>query len=173
MTSTTTEQHRDADGSGPVLPTPRCGARWRWSAPRAALVAGGALTAVLGLGTAATATTRPAGPPGGRPAGSRPTIGGKVTAIESGSIVVLGRSGTTTVLDTASTTYTTLGRGPGRTTSASRATAVKVGDFVGVRGTRNADGSVTATSVTIFTRSPFRPAGTSPGAGRPGVAPSA
>ena len=50
----TTAQKPSGDG-GTELPRPRRGSRWRWSRPRQALVAGGALAAVLGLGVAAGA----------------------------------------------------------------------------------------------------------------------
>jgi hypothetical protein len=103
---------------------------------------------------------------------ARPMLGGRVTGAHGGTIVVRGRGGSsTTVVETASTSYTTLGRVHAAT--ASSAAPVRVGDHVGVRGTANADGTVTATSVTVFSAPPFGPAGTSKsGTARSGPSPS-
>src|SRR5262249_18296599 len=117
-----------------TLPAPRPGARWRWSTSQMARVAS---------------------EPHPTAADARPMFGGRVTGVRNGTIVVRDRGGTTTtVVETASTSYTTLGRS--RPATSSSASAVHVGDHVGVRGTTNADGTVTATSVTVFGAPPFR-----------------
>jgi hypothetical protein len=143
------------------LPEPRRGARWRWSRPRRAMAAGGVLAAVLGLGvasgagaaTAATAATTsgnagPAvhgAPPGGM---TRPTVSGRITALSGNDITVEtnAKSSVTVVFSSGTTFKTDPGPGGGTTSSAS---ALKVGAFIGVTGTKNSDGSVTATSVMI------------------------
>ena len=95
MTGTTA--HRPSGDGGTELPRPRRGSRWRWSRPHRALVAGGALAAVLSLGVATGAGARhdAAGeqrrrahgrPPGGGMA--RPTVSGKVTALSGDDITV-------------------------------------------------------------------------------------
>jgi hypothetical protein len=130
------------------LPTPRRGARWRWTAPHCTQA---------GNGEPATA------------GGSRTMLSGRVASVRGHTLVVVPeRTGTAVrVVETASTSYTTLGRdrrstaGPAATgpaasgTAASSAAAVQAGDFVGVRGVANADGTVTATSMTVFTTPPF------------------
>jgi len=174
------------------LPQPRGNARWRWSTPRRALVAGGTLAAVLGLGAggsgaATSGSTSGSGhPPSDAHAStgaarSQPTVGGKVTVLSSDDIMLQTRGNkSVTVVYSSSTTFRTMAgtRGSG-TTSSSSAAALKVGDFVGVDGTKNADGTISASSVTIGTRIPpdgrHRPPGhegTPPGeGGRAGSAP--
>ena len=138
------------------LPQPRRGARWRWSRPRRAMAAGGALAAVLGLGVAsgagaatATTTSGTAGPSahGAPPGGlARPTASGKITALSGDDITVeTNAKSSVTVVYSSGTTFKT-GPGPGGGTTSS-ASALKVGAFIGVTGTKNSDGSVTATSV--------------------------
>jgi hypothetical protein len=152
MTSTTA-QPSSGDAETP-LPRPRRGAPWRWSRPRHALVAGGALAAVLSLGLATSsgagaATTAP-GNPGAAHGGpmTRPTVAGKITALEGDDITLhTGATSTVTVVASSSTTFKT-DPGPGGGTTSSRS-ALKVGDFVGVQGSKNSDGSVTASSITI------------------------
>jgi Domain of unknown function (DUF5666) len=150
------------------LPRPRRGAHWRWSRPRRAMAAGGVLAAVLGLGVAtgagaATTTSGNSGaathgaPPGGL---ARPTVSGKITALSGDDITVeTNAKSSVTVVSSSSTTFKTDPGPSGGTTSS--ASALKVGAFVGVTGTKNSDGSVTATTVTIG-----RPA--QMGKGRPG-----
>ncbi len=53
--SNSNPRHERADNDGTEIPGPRRDARWRWSTPRRALVAGGALAAVVGLGASASA----------------------------------------------------------------------------------------------------------------------
>lgn len=156
----TTRTPNDRDGTA-GLPRPRPGSRWRWSRRRQALVAGGALAAVLGLGVAAgtaaatgTGTGATSGNSGsatrGRPpAGmARPTVTGKVTALSGNTVTVETRAQrSVTVVTSSSTTYTSNPGPNGGTTSS--AAALKVGDLIGVQGTRNADGTVTATTVVI------------------------
>jgi len=159
--------------TGRALPAPRHGARWRWSTPRKTLVAGGVLASVLSLvtGTAAVgATTRPAssssgaGPRGQPPAGTaQPTILGRISALSGADITVRTRSETTTVVYSSATTFKTVS-GPRRASSNSSASALKVGDFVGAQGTKNSDGTVTASSIVIGTGPP--PAGAGAGQGR-------
>jgi hypothetical protein len=170
------------------LPHPRGRARWRWSTPRRAAVAGGTMAAVLGLGagvagatsgsTAPTSggTSSPA-PNGKPPQGTRPTIGGKITALSGTSITVRTRdAGATTIDFSASTKFATFSA-KGSTTSSS-ASALKVGDFVGVIGTKESNGTVSATTIMIGTGPPGGsgarpPAVGSGGARPPGGAPSA
>ena len=145
-------------GQQSELPRPQRGSRWRWSRPRQALAAGGVLAAVLGLGIAtdvgagaATPTSGNSGtaaqgaPPGGM---VRPTVSGKITALSGDDITVeTNAKGTVTVVYSSSTTFrTNPGLSGGATSSAS---ALKVGDFIGVTGTKNSDGSVTASTVMI------------------------
>jgi hypothetical protein len=156
MTGRTVQSLAAHNESG--LPRPRRGARWRWSRPRRAMAAGGVLAAVLGLGVASgagaatTATTSgnagPAGhgaPPGGM---ARPTVSGTITALSGDDITVEtnAKSAVTVVYSSGTTFKTDPGPGGGSTSSAS---ALKVGAFIGVTGTKNSDGSVTATSVMI------------------------
>ena len=109
----TTAQKPSADG-GTELPRPRRGSRWRWSRPHQALVAGGALAAVLSLGVATgagAATTTPGNSGGaahGRPPGgtARPTVSGKITALSGDDITVETNAKTTvTVVYSSSTTF--------------------------------------------------------------------
>jgi hypothetical protein len=153
----TTAQTSSAEG-GTELPRPRRDARWRWSRPHQALVAGGALAAVLSLGVAtgvsgAATTTGDTGAAHGHPPEgtmTKPTVSGKISALSGDDITVeTNAKGSVTVVYSSSTTFKTNagpGAGSGTTSSAS---ALKVGDFIGVQGTKNTDGSVTATSVTI------------------------
>jgi hypothetical protein len=151
MTAQTPTGHQ-----GPGLPRPQLGARWRWTRPRRAMAAGSVLAAVLGLGVAtgagaATTTSGNSGgavhgaPPGGM---ARPTVSGKITALSGDDITVEtnAKSSVTVVYSSSTTFKTNPGPGGGTTSSAS---ALKVGAFIGVTGTKNSDGSVTATSVMI------------------------
>jgi hypothetical protein len=156
MTGTTAQKPSEYEGT--ELPRPRHGSHWRWSRPHHALVAGGALAAVLGLGvatgvSAGAATTAqgnsgaaaPGRPPGGM---ARPTVTGKITAMSGDNITVETSAKTTvTVVASSSTTFKADPGPSGGTTSS--AAALKIGDFIGVQGTKNSDGSVTASSVTI------------------------
>ena len=177
----TTRRHEPVPTAASELPEPHRDARWRWSKPRTALVAGGALATVLSLGAgtvaagAATAgSSPPAGPRGQPPAGARPTVMGKVTALSGNHITVQTRGKkTTTVVYSSATTFKTVS-GPGGTSSRSSASAVEVGSFIGALGTRSSDGSVTASSIVISTGSPPAGNGTPPRRGAPSVgAPSA
>ena len=169
----TTAQKPSADG-GTELPRPRRGSRWRWSRPHRALVAGGALAAVLSLGVATgagAATTTPGNSGGaahGRPPGgmARPTVSGKITALSGDDITVETNAKTTvTVVYSSSTTFKAdPGPGGGTTSSAS---ALKVGDFIGVQGTKNSDSSVTASSVTIGRPQQMGKGGRPPSGGAP------
>ncbi len=128
------------------LPRPHRGSRWRWSRPRQAMAAGGVLAAVLGLGVAtgagagaATPTSGNSGaaahgaPPGGM---ARPTVSGRITALSGDDITVETNAQTTvTVVYSSSTTFKTNPAPSGGT--ASSASALKVGDFIGVTGTKN------------------------------------
>jgi hypothetical protein len=155
MTGTTAQ--KPSGHAGTELPRPRRGSRWRWSRPHRALVAGGALAAVLSLGvaTGAGAATPTSGNSGGvahgRPQGggmARPTVSGKITALSGDDITVETNAKTSvTVVYSSSTTFKANPGPSGGTTSS--ASALKVGDVIGVQGTRNSDSSVTASSVTI------------------------
>jgi len=146
----------DVAGTDSVLPRPAVGSRWRWATPRRALVGGGVLAAALGLGSvAAGAVTTNSGPPsspgqhGRPPAGmTRPTRGGKVTALSGDTVTIQTRGGTSQTVTYASTTTFRTGSGT------SNSSALKVGDFIAVKGTTNSDGSVSATSIMISTNPP-------------------
>jgi hypothetical protein len=169
----TTAQKPSADG-GTELPRPRRGSRWRWSRPHRALVAGGALAAVLSLGVATgagAATPMPGNNGGaahGRPPGgtARPTVSGKITALSGDDITVETSAKTTvTVVYSSSTTFKDdPGPGGGTTSSAS---ALKVGDFIGVQGTKNSGSSVIASSVTIGRPQQMGKGGRPPSGGAP------
>ena len=169
MTGTTAQTPSDHNASG--LPRPHRGSRWRWSRPHRALAVGGVLAAVLGIGVAtgagagaATATSgnSGAGTHGRPPAGMvRPTVSGKITALSGDTITVeTNAKGSVTVVYSSSTTFKANGGAGGGTTSSS--SALKVGDFIGVTGTKNSDGSVTATTVMIGQPTPMGKGG--PGA---------
>jgi len=174
-------RHDPVPTAGSELPEPRRGARWRWSKPRTTLVAGGALATVLSLGAGPVAagaatgsSSTPAGPRGQPPAGVRPTVMGKVTALSGGDITVQTRGKrTTTIVYSSATTFKTMS-GPGGTSSGASASALEVGSFIAALGTRSSDGSVTASSIVIANGPP--PAGNGAPARRgapPSGAPSA
>jgi hypothetical protein len=124
------------------------------------MAAGGVLAAVLGLGVATSAdagaatasttsghsgATAHGAPPGGM---ARPTVSGKITALSGDDIAVETKTkSSVTVVYSSSTTFKTSPGPSGGTTSS--ASALKVGAFVGITGTKNSDGSVTATAVVI------------------------
>lgn len=84
----------------------------------------------------------------------QPHVGGTVTAIGPSSITLKGRDGTTVIVAvTSATTYKVAGK-----TTATLAD-VTVGSVVMATGTKNADGSFTATTIRAFT----------PGQGGPGM----
>ena len=164
-------RHEPAPDADPELPRPRIGARWRWSTPRRALVAGGALAAVLGLGaSAAGAATSPtgarAGAHGRPPAGSaRPAAAGKISAVSGNDVTVRTRNATTThVVVSSATTFKTL-TGPKGAATTSSASALKVGRFISVQGTKSSDGTIAASSVVA---SAGLPPGGPGGPGAPG-----
>ena len=163
------------------IPQPSKGARWRWSVGRRAVVGGGILAVSLGLAGAAGAatgsgpapsssTSHQAQPPSQR---QPPTAAGKVTALGTDTITITTRESTSqTITYSSSTTF----RSPSGSTTSS---ALAVGDFVGVTGTKNTDGSVSATSIMVATKPPGqmgRPQGANrggtpaPGAGVPTAA---
>lgn len=76
------------------------------------------------------------------------------------------RTGTTTVLYSASTTFKVITGADGTPTSSS-SSSLKVGDLIGVQGTRNSGGGVTATSIVIGTAAPGGQSGPA-GPGGPG-----
>ena len=170
----TTAQKPSGDG-GTELPRPRRGSRWRWSRPHQALVAGGALAAVLSLGVATGAGAAPptsgnsGGVARGRPPGggmARPTVSGKITALSGDDITVETNATTTvTVVYSSSTRFTAKAGPSGGTTSS--ASALKVGDFIGVQGTKNSDGSVTASSIAIGRPQQMGKGGRPPSGGAP------
>lgn len=168
MTSTTA-QHSSGDAET-ELPRPRRGGSWRWSRPRHALVAGGALAAVLSLGVAtgsgAGAATAPPGNSGVAHGGpiARPTVAGKITALKSEDITLETNATTTVTVVASSSTAFKADPGPGGATTSSRS-ALKVGDFIGVQGTKNSDGSVSATSITVGRASRAGKGGPGGGAG--------
>jgi hypothetical protein len=79
---------------------------------------------------------------------ARPTVSGKITALSGDDITVATNAKTSvTVVYSSSTTFK-INPGPGGGTTSS-ASALKVGDSIGVQGTKKSDNSVTASSVTI------------------------
>jgi hypothetical protein len=174
MTGTTAQTPSAHDGT--ELPNPRPGSRWRWSRPRRALVAGGTLAAVLGLGVAtgagAATTSGNTGAhtrlPGGQ---ARPTVAGKVTTLSGDDITVeTNAKASVSVVSSSGTTFETdPGPNGGTKTSAS---ALRVGDFIAVQGTTSSDGTVTATTIVIGRppgsgSRPGRAGGSAPRAGAP------
>ena len=87
----------------------------------------------------------------GQPAGgmARPTVAGQDHRAERATTSRSRRTRKTsvTVVYSSSTTFKTNPGPNGGTTSS--ASALKVGDFVGVQGTKNSDGTVPATAVVI------------------------
>jgi hypothetical protein len=160
------------------LPEPGAHARWRWTTPRKAVVAGGVLAALFGIGlgigagTAGAATsgsgTHAGSGAGPAPPGGRPTVAGKITALDGDQITVHTRKGgTVTVVYAAGTTFTELAAGGGGTTSSS-ASALKVGEYVGVQGTKS-NSTVTARRIVVSTTAPPGPGG-GPSGGPPASA---
>lgn len=149
--------------TGRALPEPCRGARWRWSTPRKTLVAGGAPATVLSLVTGAAvvdAATSPASPGSGaaprsqpRAGAVRPTVLGRIIALSGDDVTVQTRGKTTTVVSSSATTFKTLSGSSG-TSSRSSASALRVGDFIGVQGAENSDGTVTASCIVISTGPP-------------------
>jgi hypothetical protein len=93
---------------------------------------------------------------------ARPTVAGKITALSEDDITVETYGNTSVAVTYSSSTKFETGPGPnGGTTSG--ASALKVGDFIGVQGTRNTDSTVTASTVVI---------GRPPQLGRRGTPPS-
>ena len=135
------------------------------------LVSAAALIAGCGAASSATAAASPAAAPSPgircaapspRPSGGggfeRPVASGTVTSVGSGSLTVQDRTsgGPVQVTYDSSTTIPSGGQ-------AGTAADIQAGAQVSVQGQRQADGSVTATSITV------RPAGAGPpGAGSPG-----
>jgi hypothetical protein len=78
----------------------------------------------------------------------RPAVTGKITALNGSDITVETDGKTSVSVAYSSSTTFKANPGPSRGTTSS-ASALKIGDFVGVQGTKNSDGSVTASSVTI------------------------
>ncbi|HEX4128370.1 MAG TPA: hypothetical protein VHX67_12370 [Acidimicrobiales bacterium] len=153
MTGMTAQTPSDDDRTG--LPRPRQGARWRWSLPGRALAAGGALAAVLGLGVttgagAATTTGQTGAAARGRPPGAmaRPTVSGTITALNGDDVTVVTTAKSAVTVVTTSSTSVITNPGPGGGTT-SGASALKVGGFIGVTGTRDGDGTLTAKTITI------------------------
>lgn len=143
------------------MPEPAPSSRWRWSTPRAAAVCGGAVVAALSFGSLAGASTAhhgasPTSAPhlrGPMTRGAQPTAGGKITTLSGDDVTLAGRnSASQTVVYSASTTFATMS---GSTTSS----ALKVGEFITVHGTKKPDGDVDATSIMISTGPPGGPKG--------------
>ena len=162
-----TDSRRQSAPSTGRLPQPRGNARWRWSTSHRTLVAGGTLAAVIGLGAGAAgaATSGTSAGSGHPPAGSRapagatgarPTVAGKVTGLNGDDMTLQTRGDkSVTVIYSSSTTFKTMsGTRGSAASSTSSATALKVGDFVGVEGTKNANGTISASAVTIGTGMP-------------------
>jgi hypothetical protein len=162
-------EHRNQSALDPILPTPSSRSRWRWSTTRRALAGGGALAAALSFGTVAAGAsaprtgqpTRPSAQHGTPSAGrGQPTTGGKVTSLSDDVITLQDRDRTSqTVTYSSTTTFRTM-------TGSTTATALKVGEFIMVVGTKNTDGSVTAKSITVGTGPPGN-VGDHPGGNRP------
>ncbi len=174
-----------ATQSPAVLPRPGRGARWRWAPPRGALVGGGILATVLGLGaiagtaSGAAASTPPRAPSGGPPGttgtagtnrpggaipgGVRPTAAGRITAVhgEDITVAIIGGPGpskaarTTTVVYSATTSFKVVSSKSG-TATASSSSSLRVGDFVAVRGTRHGN-TIAASAVVVGGGPPMTP----------------
>ncbi len=139
------------------LPQPRGRSRWRWSTPGRAAVTSGTMAAVLGLGagvagatsgsSSSSGTSTAPSPKGQPPRGTRPTVGGHITALSGDTITLRTRdSSATTVGYSASTKFTTFSAKGATGTSAS---ALKVGDVIGVVGTTGTNGTVSATNIVV------------------------
>jgi Domain of unknown function (DUF5666) len=167
----------DDTGMAAKLPRPGRGSRWRWATSRRSVIGGGIVVMALGLGSAsAGAATQSSGAPTSTGAHGRPPPGlgpptarGKVTALSGDTITISTQDKTSeTVTYTSSTTFRTM-------SGSSDAAALRVGDFLVVQGTKNSDGSVTATGIMFGTRAlgpmgqgGHRPGGQPPqGAGSP------
>jgi hypothetical protein len=178
MTRTTTQE--PSGDCGLDLPRPHRGSRWRWSRPRHALAAGGILAAVLGFGAATgpaagaatTASGHSAPSAHGRLSGgmARPAVSGKITALSGNEITVQTNAKVSVTVVFGSNTTFKANPGPSGGTM-SRASALKVGDFVGVQGTKNTDDTVAATTVMIG-RPQMGTGGPGGGTGRSGKPPS-
>lgn len=78
------------------------------------------------------------------PGGQGPCVTLTVTAISGSTITAKAQDGSTvTIHTTSSTTYT-------QNHQAATASALKVGSVISVMGTRNSDGSITATSIDVL-----------------------
>jgi Domain of unknown function (DUF5666) len=164
----------DEDGVAARLPHPARGSRWRWASSRG-VIGGSVVAMAIGLGSASAGAATPspgtATAPGSHeqpPAGmGRPTAGGKITALSGNTITIQSRDNTSeTVTYTGSTTFRARS-GP------STAAALKVGDFIRVQGTKESDGTVTATSIEVGTGAPgpMGPGGRHAGGRHPGGQP--
>ncbi len=183
MTAITGHATEGEDDARTGLPEPRAGAHWRWARPQralltgGALVAGGAVAAGLGLGVAAAASSSTStlstdasggahAPPGN--GGTQPTVGGRITALDGDDLVVQSRDTTPTTVYSSATTFEAIS-GPNGATTTSSGAELKVGAFIGVDGTKNADGTVIASSVTIVRPPTDAKTGPPPASGeRPG-----
>ena len=177
-----TSPHDEPAPTPAHLPQPRGRARWRWSTPGRAAVAGGTMAAVLGLGAGVAGATGPSnasassggsGSPmrGKPPQGARPTLGGKITALSGTSITVRTRDSSATTVDYSDNTKFTTFSAKGSTTATS-ASALKVGEFVGVIGTKESNGTVSATTIMISTGPPGGSGARPPAGGNGGARPS-
>jgi hypothetical protein len=102
---------------------------------------------------------------------ARPTVSGKITALSGDAITVETNAKTSvSVVTSTSTTYKT-GAGPNGGTTSS-ASALKVGEYIGVQGTKNSDGSVTASAVMIGRPPQMGRGGPGAGAGKSATPPS-
>ena len=160
----------DESGAAAKLPRPAQGSRWRWASSRG-VIGGSVVAMAIGLGSpGAAAATQSSGMPtspgahGHPPSGmGQPMAGGRVTALSGDTITIQTRGGTSvTVTATSSTTFRTMS-GP------SDAAALKVGDFIRVQGTKESDGTVSATSIMVGTGAPgsMGPGGRHPAGGQP------
>jgi hypothetical protein len=149
------------------IPQPSRGARWRWASSRGALVGGGVLTAILSVGatSAGASTNGHAQPPpssshGKPPSGAaRPAAAGKITALSTDAITIATMSkATETITYSSNTTFRTK-------SGTSTPSALAVGKFISVTGTKSSDGSVSAKSI-MFGLTPAPAGGRGPG-GRP------
>ncbi len=169
------------DSSSDPLPAPRTTSRWRW-APRTALVGGSVVAVALALGTgaagAATSTGTPAhGATGRPPAGAaghsplgnvKPTVVGTVTAVGNDRVTLrtMGPPNSSNASATHQTVVVTYDAATTRHTlrGTSSSSALTVGEFVVVVGTRQHDGTVAATAL-YAGAAPRGPGGS--GTGRP------
>jgi uncharacterized protein DUF5666 len=149
--------HRTPATTAHVTPTPAVDARWRWATARRAVVGGGVLAAVLSLGAGVAGGSPPKGShppssssPRGMPPrnGAQPTADGKITSLSGTQMTLASRAKNAQVVTySAATKFKTM-------TGTTTASSLKVGQFIAAQGTRQANGTVAATTIMISSGPP-------------------